>query len=130
MNTGTAMTKTCTKCGETKGVECFSSRADHPHLRYSRCNACRAADQRQRRAANPGYDKGYNLKWRSANPDYQRLWQQRRAAAEPWRAAEAKRKQRAENPEKTRAYDRNRYRTKRVAELHATVAAIGGPAIL
>ena len=49
------MSKTCTKCGETKALELFGKQSNGPQGRASWCKACKSAQVASRYANDAGY---------------------------------------------------------------------------
>lgn len=79
--TGGVQSKTCTKCSETKPLECYSPAKRGRLGRKSTCKACNAAATRKWTVANPDRAREAAARWRENHPD--RAY----ASTLAWRAA-------------------------------------------
>lgn len=120
----TTSSKTCPKCGVTKGTEAFSKDKYKKDGLASQCKACKSESTRKWQKENPEKAREYDRKWREANPEkrneYNRKWRAEnpeyvREANRKWREAnleqerERRRKHYAENAEQERARGRKYY---------------------
>ncbi len=64
------ITKTCTKCYQTKILEEFSKASNHKHGRGSWCRICKNEAGNARRKANPQKYRDQKTAWRKKNPGY------------------------------------------------------------
>ena len=129
-------TKTCSKCGEVKLVDCFSKQKGSKGGLRNTCKSCDAEQsrkyyesnkaevierKRKYRKANPEKVAESSLKWRKANPEKvaetRRNWQR----ANPEKVAESSLKWRKANPEKERAKKLRRRARKAGAAGNCTV---------
>ena len=85
------MTKTCSKCGETKPLEYFSRKKTGKFGRDSRCKVCVNALTAVWQRANAESKNSYNRAWRASNPD---------------KSAQHTRNYRERNPQKTSEFVR------------------------
>lgn len=101
--------KKCSKCGESKALECFSKGRSRKDGLQSKCRDCDAeyhADNREKRAA-------YNAKWRKNNRERVAADAAKYRADNREKIADMKAKYAVANPEKVAAYAAKYYAANR-----------------
>jgi hypothetical protein len=61
--------KTCSKCGETKPLDRFTTNPNGRFGRHSRCRDCQSSQQKRARLDDPERMRGYSKRYKAANPD-------------------------------------------------------------
>lgn len=90
---GPITTKTCSKCGQEKGLEEFSRRGDNKSKYRSACKPCRSKEGMEHAAKNREGARRRARRWRERHPEY----------TEPGDKTARNRKFRSLYPEKSRA---------------------------
>ena len=97
--------KPCTKCKETKPLDCFYKQASSKDGLKSACKACVSAVSREYVRANPEKVQAGKRAWEQANPEkvlaYSRVSQAKYVLAHPQESADRKRAWAAANKDKT-----------------------------
>lgn len=104
-----SLTKTCTKCGETKPTSGFSPSAKGKGGLHSQCRVCRGAYRRAWGGANKDKVSEANRRSYCRNGLKQRAAQTDRYAADPSKRIEDERRRRHADPVKARAKERLKY---------------------
>lgn len=102
------ITKTCTKCGETKPTSEFHKQADSPDgFRWS-CKVCTKTSNDAWKTANATKVKEAKSRWQKENPDKARAIKAKYRAANKDKVKEISDKWRSANPEALRINKHNR----------------------
>jgi len=114
--------KSCSKCGISKDLDCFSPRPHSRDGRRASCKECMAKYNRERLAAMPGEGFARTKRWRMNHPDQVRESDRKRRQANPDKFREKYRRQYAAHSEERAAAARSR-RQKDPDKYNATVRA-------
>jgi hypothetical protein len=102
----TKETKKCGKCGEVKGLECFSKDKSRRDGLQCYCKVCVGEYDRKRYQENPECKKEQSRKWWENNLERGRGNSRKWQKANPERKKEGDRKWREENPERVKENNR------------------------
>lgn len=117
------MTKTCTKCGESKPRTEFSKDAQKRDGLRSWCKTCANAEHSSWYAANSEKSKIYNAAWYAANSEEHRARTAAWQSVNPEKVRKAIAKWRAANPEAVRIKNQNRRSRNNGGKLSTGLAA-------